>query len=82
MAKCLNEMYQKDYHDRFTFILFITDSFRKSYCQVAIMSLLGTLQNELLKVLYEKFHEWLPFTDNEKFSHILKFLDERLYEKR
>lgn len=82
MSKCLNVMYQNDYHNRNTIIINIAECFRNSYCQMAIMSLLGTLPNELLKILYEKFHEWIPVPDDVKFSRIIKFLDERLYDKR
>lgn len=80
MSKCLNAMYQKDYHNRATMMMRIADSFRMSYCQIAVLSLLGTLTNELLKVVYGKFDDWLPLTDDEKFSRLIIFLDERLAE--
>ena len=82
MAKWLNQTYQKEYHDRATMIVKIVDNFRKSYLQVVIYTLLGTLPDDLLKVLYGKFYEWLPLADNVKFSNVLKFLDMRLYDDK
>lgn len=78
MAKCLTAMYQKDYHNREAMIIHIAENFRMSYCQIAVMSLLGTLTNELLKVVYDKFYEWIPQTDDVKFCNLIKFLNERL----
>ena len=68
MAKCLVSMYQKQYHDRITIIYNIAENFRMSYCRIAVISLLGTIEIELLKVLHSKFYEWLPYPDEMKFS--------------
>lgn len=78
MTNRLKEMYHKDYHNRQTMIYKIASEFRRSYCQLAAIALLGTLNNELLKVVYEKSYEWLPCTDDKKFSVMIKFLNERL----
>lgn len=81
MVKCLTAMYQKDYHNREVIIIKIVEQFRRSYCQVAVMSLLGTLTTELLKVVYDESFKWTPLTDDVKFSNLIKFLDERLFNE-
>lgn len=80
MSKYLNDMYQRDYHNRAIMIMKIADCFRRSYCQIAVLSLLGTLTDDLLRIVCVKFYEWLPLTDDEKFSRLIIFLDERLSE--